>query len=99
MVKVTEIQNASKEIFKYLDLYGIPLLFANLKKYPFVSWRDKSIPKLGSPTRLTKDINDEGISKVTEVKKLILHKNGMTTIVTNVGYLQFFACGQQITNN
>jgi len=95
MVQVTKIQNTAKTIFKDLDLYGIPLLMRNLKRYPFVSWRDKSIPKSGSPTRLSKDIKMDGILKIKEVKELIAHKNGMTTIVTNLGYYQFFAAGQQ----
>ena len=96
MVEVTRIQNVAKGIFKDIDLYGIPLLIRNLKRYPFVSWRDKSIPNAGSPTRLSKDIKMDGILKIKEVRNLIAHKNGMTTIVTNLGYYQFFACGMQV---
>ena len=96
MVQVFSIQKTAKSIFEYIDLYGIELLFETLKEYPYVSWRDKSIPSEGSPTRLTKDIKKEGISKFKEVSKIILHKNGMTTIRTNIGYYQFFAAGQQV---
>lgn len=96
MVRVSHIQNTARDIFKDIDLYGIPLLIRNLKRYPFVSHRDKSIPQQGSPTVPTKCIKMNGIIKIKEVKKLICHKNGMTTIVTNLGYYQFFAAGQQL---
>lgn len=97
MVKVQSIQNRAKEVMKYIDLYGNVVLFSVLKQYPFVSWCDKSIPKLGSPTRLSKDIS---MSKAKELKieRLIAHKDYKTTIVTDKGAFQFFAAGMQIKN-
>ena len=97
MVRVHTIQKNAIEIFKFIDLYGSEILFTELKKYPFVSWRDKTIPKQGSPTRLTKDIDTEKVKDIT-VKKLIAHKDGKTTIVTDKGVYQFFAAGQQVIN-
>lgn len=96
MVKISNIQNTTKDIFKYIDLYGIPMLIRSLKRYPFVSWRNNSIPEAGSPTRLSRDIKMQGVTKIKEVSKIILHRNGMTTIKTNLGYFQFFAAGQQV---
>ena len=94
MVKVESIQNKAKEVMKYIDLYGNEVLFSILKQYPFISWRDNSIPKLGSPTRLSKDIEMSKV-KDLQIKKLIAHKDFKTTIITNKGYYQFFACGMQ----
>lgn len=98
MVKVQQIQNRAKEVMKYIDLYGNVVLFSVLKQYPFVSWCDKSIPKLGSPTRLSKDIS---MAKVRELKieRLIAHKDYKTTIVTDKGVFQFFAAGMQNKTN
>lgn len=94
MVPVIALQNTAREIFKDLDLYGIPVLLAHLSKYPFISWRTASTPTEGSPSRLTSSISNP--EQVTEVKKLIAHKDGKTTIVTNIGYLQFYAAGQRV---
>jgi hypothetical protein len=95
MIKVFEIQNEAKSIMQFIDLYGNKVLFASLIKYPFVSWRDKTIPNQGSPTRLTKDININSIPEM-KVSKIIAHKDGKTTIFTSIGVYQFFAAGQQI---
>lgn len=95
MVQVQSIQNKAKEVVKYIDLYGNTILFSVLKQYPFVSWCDHSIPTLGSPTRLSKDVS---MSKVKNLKiiKLIAHRDFKTTIVTDKGYYQFFASGMQV---
>jgi hypothetical protein len=90
-VQVYKIQSTAKSIFKDLDLYGIPVLIECLKKYPYISWRTKSIPTEGSPTHQTHLIKTP--NAITEVKKLIAHKDGRTTIITNMGYLQFWAAG------
>ena len=71
MVKTSNIQNTTKDIFKYIDLYGIPMLIRSLKRYPFVSWRNNSIPEAGSPTRLSRDIKMQGVTKIKEVSKII----------------------------
>jgi|688.fasta_scaffold193986_5 hypothetical protein len=97
MVRVHEIQKEAQSIMPFIDLYGSVLLFTILKQYPFVSWRDKTIPQEGSPTRLTKDIEMEK-AKALNVKKLIAHKDGKTTIFTDKGVYQFFAAGQQVKN-
>ena len=97
MVRVHTIQKNAIEIFKFIDLYGSEILFTELKKYPFVSWRDKTIPTQGSPTRLTKDISLENASSF-KVNKIIAHKDGKTTIFTDKGVYQFFAAGQQVKN-
>jgi len=94
MVKVQSIQNRAKEVMKYIDLYGNIVLFSVLKQYPFVSWCDKSIPKQGSPTRLSKDVEMDK-AKNLKVIRLIAHKNFKTTIITDKGYYQFFASGMQ----
>ena len=95
MVQVESIQNKAKEVMKYIDLYSNEVLLTILKEYPFVSWRDNSIPTQGSPTRLSKDIDMSKV-KDLQVKKLIAHKDFKTTIITNQGYYQFFACGMQV---
>jgi hypothetical protein len=51
-IKTEKIQRQAKDIFKDIDLYGIDLLIEVLKQYPFISWRDKTIPNEGSPARL-----------------------------------------------
>lgn len=102
MVQTGKIQSQAKAIFKDIDLYGIDLLMETLKQYPFISWRDKTVPNEGSPSRLVSQANiktseqikkDKGINFA--VNKLILHRNGSTTIATNLGFYQFFACGGQ----
>ena len=98
MVHVHKIQQEAKSIIPFIDLYGNGILFSILKKYPFVSWRDKTIPKQGSPTRLTKDIDTEKVKDIT-VKKIIAHKDGKTTIITDKGVYQFFAAGQQVNQS
>lgn len=97
MVRCTEIQNKAKGLMPFIDLYGNETLFTILKQYPFVSWRDKTIPQQGSPTRLTKDIV---LSKTNDckVQRLVAHKDGKTTIFTDKGVYQFFAAGQQVKN-
>lgn len=94
MVQVQKLQQTALNIFKDLDLYGNDVLLGVLKQYPFVSWCDKSIPKLGSPTRLTKDIAADKFTQL-KIHQIIAHKDFKTTIKTNVGVYQFFACGMQ----
>lgn len=94
MVQVEKIQQTALSVFKDLDLYGNEVLLETLKQYPFISWCDKSIPKLGSPTRLTKDISVE-MFKALKVNKITAHKDFKTTIHTDKGVYQFFACGMQ----
>lgn len=94
MVKAQQIQNRAKEVMKFIDLYGNQVLFSVLKQYPFVSWCDKSIPKLGSPVRLAKDISMQK-AKDLKIERLILHRDYKTTIVTDKGVYQFFAAGMQ----
>ena len=78
-----------KTITKDFDLYGIEVakLMLMNKGYTFVSWREKSVPNYGSPTKRLEDIkfNDDLI-----VKKTIHHRNDEITIVTNKAYFKFF---------
>lgn len=92
-----KIQQQAKELINFIDLYGTDILFKALKQYPFVSYTNKSIPKQGSPTRLTKDIC---LNKAKELKvlKFISHKDGKSTVITDKGVYQFFAAGQQVKN-
>ena len=82
-----------KAITKDFDLYGIEVakLMLMSKGYTCVSYREKSVPGYGSPTKRLRDIvfNDDLI-----VKKTIHHKNDEITIVTNKAYFKFF---KQIT--
>ena len=78
-----------KTITKDFDLYGIEVakLMLMSKGYTYVSYREKSVPGWGSPTKRLKEIkfNDDLI-----VKKTILHRNNDITIVTNKAYFKFF---------
>jgi hypothetical protein len=97
-MNVHKIQQQAKQIIPFVDLYGTDALFKVLMQYPYVSWRDKTIPTQGSPTRLSKDISLEN-TKQFKLIKFISHKDGKSTVFTDKGVYQFFAIGQQLTTN
>jgi len=77
-----------KEIKDYADLYGWAITVAELKKtFRYVSWAKSSKPTAGSLTLPTKKLNE---NNDTTVERVILHKNGDLTLVTNQGWLTFF---------
>lgn len=93
MVRVTEIQNNAKEIFKHIDLYGVDILLTELSKYPYMSHRPKTVPQEGSPTWTTKG---SGKPRINNVISIICHRDGKTTIQTEKGFIQYWAAGQQV---
>ena len=60
----------------------------------FVSFRHKSIPIEGSPTKLIKCLatnkDRKGNRGKIEIKKVTNHKDGKVTLQTNLGFVQFF---------
>ena len=60
----------------------------------FVSFRHKSVPTEGSPTKLIKCLatnkDRKGNRGKIEIKKVTNHKDGKVTIQTNLGFIQFF---------
>ena len=75
-----------KEMYKYIDLYGSEaILLALQNKFKAVAYTNKSIPSQGSPCRSSKDI-----SLKLSISKMIFHKNGEVTAITNNGNLRFF---------
>ena len=60
----------------------------------FVSFRHKSIPSEGSPTKpikyLSTNKDRKGNRGKIEIRKVINHKNSNITIQTNLGFIQFF---------
>ena len=78
-----------KEIKKYGDLYQYDVIVSMIKEsnlYKFVSWREKSIPSMGSQCKKISTLNNYANVKVL---KQILHRNGDITLKTNFGYLKF----------
>ena len=60
----------------------------------FVSFRHKSIPSEGSPTKLIKCLatnkDRKGNRGGIEIKKVTNHRDGKVTLQTNLGFVQFF---------
>ena len=60
----------------------------------FVSFRHKSVPTEGSPTKpikyLATNKDRKGNRGEIEIIKVINHKNSNITIQTNLGFIQFF---------
>ena len=60
----------------------------------FVSFRHKSVPIEGSPTKLIKCLatnkDRKGNRGNIEIKKVTNHKDGKVTLQTNLGFIQFF---------
>ena len=60
----------------------------------FVSFRHKSVPIEGSPTKLIKCLatnkDRKGNRGNIEIKKVTNHKDGKVTLQTNLGFVQFF---------
>ena len=60
----------------------------------FVSFRQKSVPTEGSPTKLIKSLatnkDRKGKRGKIEIKKVTNHKDGKVTLQTNLGFVQFF---------
>ena len=60
----------------------------------FVSFRHKSVPIEGSPTKLIKCLatnkDRKGNRGEIEIKKVTNHKDGKVTLQTNLGFVQFF---------
>ena len=60
----------------------------------FVSFRHKSVPIEGSPTKLIKCLatnkDRKGNRGNIEIKKVTNHKDGKVSIQTNLGFIQFF---------
>ena len=60
----------------------------------FVSFRHKSVPTEGSPTKLIKCLatnkDRKGNRGEIEIKKVTNHKDGKVTLQTNLGFVQFF---------
>ena len=86
-MKANKLQN---EIKKYGDLYQYDVIVSMIKEsnlYKFVSWREKSIPSMGSQCKKISTLNNYANVKVL---KRILHRNGDITLKTNFGYLKFF---------
>ena len=63
-------------------------------RFLFVSFRHKSIPSEGSPTKLIKCLatnkDRKGNRGKIEIKKVTNHKDGKVTLQTNLGFVQFF---------
>ena len=63
-------------------------------RFLFVSFRHKSIPGKGSPTKLIKCLatnkDRKGNRGKIEIKKVTNHKDGKVTLQTNLGFIQFF---------
>jgi hypothetical protein len=76
-----------KEIKDYANLYGWAITVAELKKtFSLVSWAKSSKPTAGSLTLPTKKLNE---NNDTTIERVILHKSGELTLVTNQGWLTF----------
>jgi len=76
-----------EQIKEYQDLYGWSLAVKFLKgKFSHVSWRKSSIPNEGSLTLPTDKLNE---NNDTIIHKVIYHKNGTLTMVTDQGWLKF----------
>ena len=75
-----------KNIKNYCSLLPHCTLIVLKNEYTFVSWRLKSIPDGGSITRLSKKLM---VEQITNVKKMIFHKNNDVTAITDKGYLRF----------
>ena len=60
----------------------------------FVSFRHKSVPTEGSPTKpikcLATNKDGKGNRGKIEIKKVTNHKDGKVTLQTNLGFIQFF---------
>ena len=60
----------------------------------FVSFRHKSVPTKGSPTKQIKYLatnkDRKGNREEIEIIKVINHKNSNITMQTNLGFIQFF---------
>ena len=63
-------------------------------RFLFVSFRHKSVPTEGSPTKpikyLATNKDRKGNRGEIEIRKVINHKNSNITIQTNLGFIQFF---------
>ena len=63
-------------------------------RFLFVSFRHKSVPTEGSPTKpikyLATNKDRKGNRGKIEIRKVINHKSGNITIQTNLGFIQFF---------
>ena len=60
----------------------------------FVSFRHKSVPTEGSPTKpikyLATNKDRKGNRGKIEIKKVTNHRDGKVTLQTNLGFIQFF---------
>lgn len=72
------------------DLYGWDVVFKLAEKYGFdlMSYRPKSIPNAGSPT---KDVRYIQFKPTVKVEKAYIDKNGDIIVKTNTHYLRFWA--------
>ena len=79
----------NKEKYSNSDLYGFQVVLEMLKQdnYKFVSYRNKSIPNVGSPC---KNINTLKISTNPKINKVICHKDNSITFKTDVCFLRFW---------
>ena len=76
-----------KEIKDYSDLYGWEIVVSELKKtFTLVSWAKNSRPTAGSLTVPTEKLNE---NRNASIEKVMLHRNGEITLITNFGWLRF----------
>lgn len=77
-----------KIIVENLDLYGFDILLDFLKsKFTFVSFAPNSIPTVGSKTITVEKL--KAFKQDTKIEKVINHKNGDVTLITNFAYCKF----------
>ncbi len=87
IIEPKKIQKSVKEIYKNIDLYGAIVLVTMLQQYSHISFCDNSVPTPGSPIKQMAALRNPEL--ITSISKVIYHKDGKTTIKTNVGFLQF----------
>ena len=75
-----------KQIYKDIDLYGVPVFVQQLKKdFTFCSYCAVSIPGKRSPVYKTSQLKGS-----FDILRATFHKNSTVTLKTNAGYLHFF---------